>query len=296
MEDGEPSSAYALFEQALDIRTRLTQLDPASHLYRIERSIATVRLGDAARSLRRHDEAERLYLHAMVLDEQLYRERPGMPRAVTLLAWSCDRLASYAGGRREWDRSEALYAKCLALMQRLCAIENSADAHRGLCTAHIHVGDTAKRHGDEEAYRDHVEHALEQAEIAASLSPNDRLARWGLLSVRCTYLDSRRPLISPTDAASYASQTLAQARELAGLDAADFTMHSVLTRAQVAAAECAEVSGNIRTAMELRDEHVRTCRQIHELHPDDEEAEHGLQDAIAAQSELIKRLRLDGGF
>jgi hypothetical protein len=174
-------------------------------------------------------------------------------------------------------------------MERLCALENSADAHRGLSNAHNHRAERAAREADTQEWLGHTEIALQEAQAAIDISPNDRLARWHYLCIRNSYLNGRRALIPPEQAEAFAQETVEKARVLAAMDPADFTMHSVLDCSLSLTASLSEACGHIAQAQALREEDVRECRRICFHQPQEADAKRALENATRARDELLSR-------
>jgi len=289
LEDGKIQEAKALFETAVALREHLAKGSPTSLDYQMDLSVAIVRLGDAFKDLGDKNAAQECYDRAWVLDEDSVDKAPQSARAVTLLAWSYDRLASIAADRGKLSFSDALFDDGLRLMKTLNTLETSPDACRGLSVAHGHVGATALRLGDIPTYREHVLSSLEHAEAAVRLEPGDRLAHWAHLSARLRFAGAFNEVLGPQVAAEYALETLDRAAQLAKLDPTDEPIHGCYIGAMECAADFVEADGDAMHASVLRRSQVEESQRYLDMRPDDPEAKIAYTRAVELQEQFIAR-------
>jgi tetratricopeptide (TPR) repeat protein len=289
LEDGSITKARRCFESAAAIRGQLSHDYPRSLEYRMEHSVSLVRVGDAAKSAGDLNAAQTMYDRAHELDERSVDEHPESARALTLLAWSEDRLAAMDLSRHNPLPAEARYAAFLAYMQRLNRMERSADARRGLCEAHWHIGDVELSREDMESYRDHMRQALEDSEAAVELEPEDRLAHWAYLHSRMRFLKAFSDDLGPERSRQFCEETLIRSRKLVQLDPTDEPLHGCYMTALEAAADYAERDGETELSLSLRRDLVEEARRYLELRPTDPEAHVSLANCSASQDRAVER-------
>lgn len=235
--------SLATFLEVKRIRAELAAEQPDSLDRLMDLSIAMVRVGDAHNNAGRGDEARAWFDEALALDERAVSIRPDLPRAVSNLGWSYDRLAVMAANRGQPDQVAEYRRKQLAIMLRLNALVQSPDAARGLSVAYLGL-EAIER--DPETAQELRRKAIQAARAACQAGPSDYLAHRQVVTALQIEQQAREKANAPAeDLFACAQELLAEAQALVEIDpddpsAADLLAHS-LRQAALRAVEADEL-------------------------------------------------------